>query len=172
MTESWEPEYRHRMFAAIWHYVRLPGEMYKRFCHDRLGISCSSGSKLFVLAYQTWNWYVPVYPILCDFWQVFLVRLTLLDLDRHTWNIVYIVIFNTSLELVSKCLDINWWWDSLLTCIFYWRCLFLQIIVALALVAIAVAAPQAKPEPPKILRSEFDQQPEGAYVFRWIFFIS
>ncbi|XP_013187051.1 larval cuticle protein 1 [Amyelois transitella] len=38
------------------------------------------------------------------------------------------------------------------------------IIVALALVAIAAAAP-AEPEPPKILRSEFEQQPEGGYVF-------
>ncbi|XP_049866014.1 larval cuticle protein 1-like [Pectinophora gossypiella] len=40
------------------------------------------------------------------------------------------------------------------------------VIVALALVAVAFAAPQGQPaEPIKILRSEFDQQPEGAYVF-------
>ncbi|XP_053602829.1 larval cuticle protein 1-like [Plodia interpunctella] len=42
------------------------------------------------------------------------------------------------------------------------------IFVALALVAVAVAAPAAPSntaEPVKILRSEFDQQPEGAYVF-------
>lgn len=48
----------------------------------------------------------------------------------------------------------------------------MQVIVALALVAIAAAAPQTKPEPPKILRSEFEQQPEGAYQFRWILFIT
>lgn len=41
------------------------------------------------------------------------------------------------------------------------------IFVALACVALAVAAP-ADPVAPvvKILRSDFDQQPEGNYVFR------
>lgn len=42
----------------------------------------------------------------------------------------------------------------------------MQVIVALALVAIAAAAPQNIKEPPKIIRSEFEQQPEGAYVYR------
>ncbi|KAF9798826.1 hypothetical protein SFRURICE_020390 [Spodoptera frugiperda] len=38
-----------------------------------------------------------------------------------------------------------------------------MIIVALALVAVAAAIPVD--EPPKILRSEFDRQPEGGYQF-------
>uniref|UniRef100_A0A2A4J2Z2 Uncharacterized protein n=1 Tax=Heliothis virescens TaxID=7102 RepID=A0A2A4J2Z2_HELVI len=38
------------------------------------------------------------------------------------------------------------------------------ILVALALVAVAVAAP-AEVEPVKIVRSNFDQQPEGGYQF-------
>ncbi|XP_035459007.2 larval cuticle protein 1 [Spodoptera frugiperda] len=38
-----------------------------------------------------------------------------------------------------------------------------MIIVALALVAVAAAIPVD--EPPKILRSNFDQQPEGGYAF-------
>ncbi|XP_059060104.1 larval cuticle protein 1-like [Achroia grisella] len=38
------------------------------------------------------------------------------------------------------------------------------IVVVFALVAIAVAAP---PEPPQILRSSFDQQPEGGYVYNF-----
>ncbi|KAG6451802.1 larval cuticle protein 16/17-like [Manduca sexta] len=40
----------------------------------------------------------------------------------------------------------------------------LIILVALAVVTIAVAAP---PEPPKILKSEFDQGAEGGYVFNF-----
>ncbi|XP_026751193.1 larval cuticle protein 1-like [Galleria mellonella] len=36
------------------------------------------------------------------------------------------------------------------------------IVVVFALVAVAVAAP---PEPPKILRSDFNQEPQGGYVF-------
>ncbi|PZC85413.1 hypothetical protein B5X24_HaOG201909 [Helicoverpa armigera] len=39
-----------------------------------------------------------------------------------------------------------------------------MILVALALVALAVAAPPAE-EPVQILRSEFNQQPEGSYQF-------
>ncbi|KAJ0179897.1 hypothetical protein K1T71_004488 [Dendrolimus kikuchii] len=38
------------------------------------------------------------------------------------------------------------------------------ILVAVALVAVAVAAP-TNPEPPKILRSEFIPSPEGGYSF-------
>ncbi|XP_059059999.1 larval cuticle protein 1-like [Achroia grisella] len=38
------------------------------------------------------------------------------------------------------------------------------IVVVFALVAVAIAAP---PEPPKILRSDFDQQPEGGYSFNF-----
>ncbi|CAH0749702.1 unnamed protein product [Diatraea saccharalis] len=41
----------------------------------------------------------------------------------------------------------------------------MKLIVAIALcVAVAMAVPVEK-EPPKILRSDFDQQPEGGYVF-------
>ncbi|CAH2075284.1 unnamed protein product, partial [Iphiclides podalirius] len=40
-----------------------------------------------------------------------------------------------------------------------------MIVVALALVAVAVARPATEPEPPKILRSDFNQQPDGAYNF-------
>ncbi|XP_063361611.1 larval cuticle protein 1-like, partial [Cydia amplana] len=40
----------------------------------------------------------------------------------------------------------------------------LQVVFVAALVAVALAAP-AEPEPVKILRSEFDQQPEGGYSY-------
>ncbi|XP_013141397.1 PREDICTED: larval cuticle protein 1-like [Papilio polytes] len=39
-----------------------------------------------------------------------------------------------------------------------------MIVFALALVALAAAAP-VEPEPPKIVRSEFNQEPDGAYNF-------
>ncbi|XP_047526740.1 larval cuticle protein 1-like [Vanessa atalanta] len=39
------------------------------------------------------------------------------------------------------------------------------IIVALALVAVVAAHPVAETEPIKILRSQFDANPEGGYVF-------
>ncbi|CAK1553597.1 unnamed protein product [Leptosia nina] len=41
------------------------------------------------------------------------------------------------------------------------------IIVALAFVAIATAVPVGEKEPPKIVRSEFNQQPEGQYEFNF-----
>ncbi|XP_061710339.1 larval cuticle protein 1-like [Cydia pomonella] len=40
----------------------------------------------------------------------------------------------------------------------------LVVLVVAALVAVALAAP-AEPEPVKILRSDFEQQPEGGYNF-------
>ncbi|VVC98207.1 unnamed protein product [Leptidea sinapis] len=41
------------------------------------------------------------------------------------------------------------------------------LIVVLAFVAIAAAVPVGEKEPTKILRSEFDQKPEGPYVFSY-----
>ncbi|CAH0727814.1 unnamed protein product, partial [Brenthis ino] len=40
-----------------------------------------------------------------------------------------------------------------------------MIIIILALVALVAAAPVDEKEPPKILRAEFDQQPQGSYVY-------
>ncbi|XP_049866007.1 larval cuticle protein 1-like isoform X1 [Pectinophora gossypiella] len=42
---------------------------------------------------------------------------------------------------------------------------FLQLLVAFALVAVACAAPPASDVEAKIVRSEFEQQPEGSYVY-------
>lgn len=42
-----------------------------------------------------------------------------------------------------------------------------MIIVALALVAIVAAAPAAE-EPPKIIRSDYQQQPNGGYDFKYV----